>query len=82
MGDNFSSQPVDAFSTPLNGNHHGGPGMGGGYPPAPGMNQNFGGTPNMVSDGFLRNSNSNFGMHPQREGVIINNNNRTQDNYY
>ena len=56
--------------------------MGGGYPPASGMNQNFGGTPNMVSDGFLRNSNSNFGMHPQREGVIINNNNRTQDNYY
>ena len=38
MGDNFTPPPVDAFSTPLNGNHGGGgPGIGGGYPPH-GMN--------------------------------------------
>ena len=37
MGDNFTP-PVDAFSTPLNGNHGGQPGLGGGYPQPHGMN--------------------------------------------
>ena len=52
---------MDAFSTPLNGGGGGG-GFGG-----PGPQQNFG-SPNM--DGFMRNSNNNFGA--PREGVIIN----------
>jgi hypothetical protein len=70
-------QQMDAFATPLNGGGGGGNGNFGGPPMQGHMGQNFG-TPHLVSDGFLRNSNSNFG-HPQ-EGVIINS--RTQDNYY
>ena len=62
---------MDAFSTPLNAGGGGG-GFSGSIP-----QQNFG-SPNLNTDGFLRNSNSNFG--PPREGVIINS--RTQDNYY
>jgi len=53
---------MDAFSTPLNA------GLGG-FGGAPPMQQNFGAAAaNMVSDGFLRSSNSNFagGRTPQQ----------------
>ena len=75
-GDNFMPPSIDAFSTPLNAG-----GQGGGFGGGPGVPQQNFGSPNMVSDGFMRNSNSNFGVQNQREGMIINNS-RTQDNYY
>ena len=73
---------MDAFSTPLNAAGGAYNGYNGGHMQ---INQNFGSSPgpgpqggHFVSDGFLRNSKSNFNQ--AREGVIVNN--RSQDGYY